>query len=234
MRFYILLLFLVSGLCFSNSGFSQQADTSLNVRDFSEPEIQNYRSSHDFDYGTDAKANMGVAEWIINEILNWIGRTFIGTWVGKLVYYLIIVAALAGVALLLFRSQLMFPIISRRKSKLKFTPITDDIYAEDLEQLMNKAFEAKAYREAIRFAYLLFLRQLSEEEFIQWQLEKTSKQYQYEIQNVRLREEFTNHTSDYNYVWYGLFVLPETQFVAIFDAIRASTKDLKQFTRNKL
>lgn len=77
------------------------------------------------------------------------------------------------------------------------------IEAIDLDALMSSALKNKDYRLAIRYQYLKILKLLSKKEIIEWHFDKTNMDYELEIREPQLRNEFRKVSYLYEYIWYG-------------------------------
>lgn len=110
----------------------------------------------------------------------------------------------------------------RKKSKEisiteKLLQEDEDIADLDLEALLNNAIKENNYRLAIRYYYLLILKQLSVKKIIKYDKDKTNSEYEFEITNQKLRKEFSYLSYIYAYVWYGEFSLDENDFKSAKD-----------------
>ncbi len=88
----------------------------------------------------------------------------------------------------------------------------DEITAENIEnadinRLINNAEGANDYRLAIRYYYLLVLKNLSIKNYIKFEDDKTNAEYLNEISTTPFSKEFTYASYLYNYIWYGEFSL---------------------------
>jgi len=103
------------------------------------------------------------------------------------------------------------------KTAKSIVTISDEeelINDKDLPKLIQDAIQNRNYKLAIRYYYLLLLKNLSEKELISWQQEKTNEDYIKEIaSNNRLNTDFKNLTYLYDYVWYGEFLIDEEKFL---------------------
>ncbi|WP_154368421.1 DUF4129 domain-containing protein [Maribacter luteus] len=84
---------------------------------------------------------------------------------------------------------------------------------EDIDQLIQKALEVKNYRLAIRYYYLLILRQMSDKELIAWEPQKTNDDYISELKKKELQQPFGHITWLYDYIWYGDFPIDRDQYL---------------------
>lgn len=88
----------------------------------------------------------------------------------------------------------------------------EDISHHNFEQLIQKAKLDKDYRKAIRFYYLWVLQKLSDKNYIKYNKDKTDYDYFLELGQRPIKEDFSQNTYLYDYVWYGKFELNEHQF----------------------
>lgn len=98
------------------------------------------------------------------------------------------------------------------------------IKTEDIGQLIKVALTEKNYRLAVRYYYLQILKQLSEKNYIDWQLQKTNSDYLTELNQEHLKLQFAKITILYDYIWYGDFTIDEAKFLKA----EASFKNLQK------
>jgi hypothetical protein len=101
---------------------------------------------------------------------------------------------------------------SSDKSIIPVTDIENNIYDTNFKSLIADAEKENNYRLAIRYYYLWLLKTLSEEEIIDYDVEKTNSDYYLEIENKDTKEDFSYTSYLYNYVWYGEFNIDDAQF----------------------
>lgn len=77
----------------------------------------------------------------------------------------------------------------------------------DFEKMITAAVNKEDFRLAIRFQYLQAIHKLADNNFIRLAPGKTNFQYVTEITNKELRNNFTKLTLNYEFVWYGKFVI---------------------------
>jgi hypothetical protein len=106
---------------------------------------------------------------------------------------------------------------NERLTHLNFKQGVEDIYGEDLDQMLNSCIRHGAYREAIRLLYLLSIRQLDQLSWIEWKPWKTNRDYYYELKGARHKEEFKRLVLNYEYIWYGQFHIDQSKFEMIKD-----------------
>lgn len=68
------------------------------------------------------------------------------------------------------------------------------------------------YRSAVRYQFLFVLKKLSDKKSINWNPEKTNKDYVTELKVPNLKNEFSNLSYIFEYVWYGEFSIDEQSY----------------------
>lgn len=91
----------------------------------------------------------------------------------------------------------------------------DDIHEIDLENLLKNAIENTNYRLAIRYHYLLILKDLSSKKLIDYHKDKTNTEYKFELEKGEVRDAFSYLSYIYTYVWYGEFSIEATDFYQV-------------------
>ena len=103
---------------------------------------------------------------------------------------------------------------SKKNKKLKIG--TEDLKENIHEINFDKSisdFEAKAnYRMATRYQFLSLLKKLSDKKLIDWNIEKTNRDYSRELKNVTQKTQFDRLTYIFENVWYGEIDLDEQRY----------------------
>ena len=86
------------------------------------------------------------------------------------------------------------------------------VKSENLSALMQEAIENGQFRLAVRYYYLLSLRKLDELGLIQYEYQKTNRDYLDEITNKDIKNSFADNTKLYEFIWYGSFKVSESDF----------------------
>ncbi len=97
-------------------------------------------------------------------------------------------------------------------TQLNFKQSEDDIYNQDLDEILKLSIRNNAYREAVRLLYLICLRHLDQSNKIDWKPWKTNHDYYYEITDKNHNQEFKHLVTNYEYVWYGHFSVDINKF----------------------
>ncbi len=90
--------------------------------------------------------------------------------------------------------------------------LENNIHKIDFNTLIEEALLKNNYRLAIRYYYLLSLKQLAKKEKIEWDSEKTNYDYYQEIKDKNLKKQFQYISYIYDYCWYGEFNIEKTEF----------------------
>ena len=98
------------------------------------------------------------------------------------------------------------------KKTLFYSDAEKNIHLLDLEKLITESIEAGERRIAIRYYYLWLLKVMAQNNYIEWDIEKTNSDYLYELYNPAHKEEFTYLSYLYNYIWYGEFEIDDAKF----------------------
>lgn len=108
----------------------------------------------------------------------------------------------------------------RKRNKAKPTKdepneIPEDIFAISYQQEIDKAARSGNYRLAVRLYFLRLLRNMSEQNIIQYKQDKTNLDYLLQLHSTSYYNKFFRVTRHYEYAWYGLFDINETTYRAI-------------------
>jgi len=104
-----------------------------------------------------------------------------------------------------------------KEVKLDEATLMEDI--EDIEKIdadseYKKAIANGNYRLAIRMLFIKSLQKLSAKDIIEWENEKTNRDYAREIEDWKLKQSFRKNASIYELVWYGDIDLDMQRFRA--------------------
>ncbi len=80
----------------------------------------------------------------------------------------------------------------------------------------------KDYRSAIRYHFLYLLKKLSDKKLIQWNPEKTNRDYSHELKDSRLKAQYEKLAYIFDNVWYGEFKVNETEYHHFADQFQKS------------
>ncbi|WP_029268746.1 hypothetical protein [Flavobacterium sp. KJJ] len=111
-----------------------------------------------------------------------------------------------------------------KKRTLYYSDAEKNIHLLDFEKLIKESIQADEKRIAIRYYYLWLLKVMAQNNYIEWDIEKTNSDYLYELQRPIHREEFTYLSYLYNYIWYGEFEIDEAKFTKTENRFKKAIK----------
>ncbi|MDO5616354.1 MAG: DUF4129 domain-containing protein [Cruoricaptor ignavus] len=100
-----------------------------------------------------------------------------------------------------------------RKINLNEEELRENIHEINFPESISRFEQQKDFRSAIRYHFLFVLKKLSDNQRIQWNPEKTNKDYVKELQNTDLATDFRQLSYIFDHVWYGEFELDEGHYI---------------------
>ncbi|MBJ6368489.1 DUF4129 domain-containing protein [Snuella sedimenti] len=227
MRSFCLLLFI---LIFSAFSFAQQDslvlkydDSNLKVQEISLDDLADYKAQKAFNYSeTESKNTIldNIYNWLYNVLLKMLEAVFgVGHATGIVKFILKFMPYLLLGVLVFILIKFFLKVSSRniiqnppKKASIQFTEDEIIIKDKDIQTLIDQAITESNYRLAIRYLYLLALRQLDESKRISWEQQKTNEDYIKELKAHIVKNQFITITRIYDYVWYGEFPIDALKF----------------------
>lgn len=102
----------------------------------------------------------------------------------------------------------------------------ENIVHADIKALINDAEKTNDYRLAIRYFYLLVLKQLTLKNFIKYEDDKTNADYMHAIASQKFSKDFAYTSYIYDYTWYGEFDLNKQQYQLAKDSFVKLIKEV--------
>ncbi|RXM51871.1 MULTISPECIES: DUF4129 domain-containing protein [unclassified Chryseobacterium] len=99
-----------------------------------------------------------------------------------------------------------------KKMNLNVEELHENIHEINFPESIAKFEHAGDYRSAVRYQFLFILKKLSDKKLINWNPEKTNKDYVAELRAVHLKNEFFDLSYIFDYVWYGEFNIDEQSY----------------------
>lgn len=218
LRSLVLLLFL-----FAESGFSLMAQdsTTVQVRKPNESQIAAYRKLTDYQYET--VQNNHIETWWERQVrafFKWFSEAFSGVgnptfW--KIFAYCFVAVVIVFVTLKLIGVDFEGFFSKKTNNTIPYETFVENIHQIDFAEAITASIQQKDYRLAVRLYYLKTLKELSDNGFIDWQINKTNQSYVYELQDSHLNKAFERVTRQFEYIWYGDFPIDEQSFVQVRD-----------------
>ncbi|RMA64738.1 DUF4129 domain-containing protein [Ulvibacter antarcticus] len=234
-------IFLCLILLFSSEGFSQDTILPLEgrlVRDdldsdvvpieFDQDKIEAYKKDEAFNYVELQQVENPWEQfksWL-NELWHRFWRWLFGDFEGngftaflvRIIPYIIIIGVIVFVGWLFYKLNPGSHLLkSKDKPEVFFTEEEEIIKTKDIKKLIQKALDANDYRLAVRYYYLFILKKLSSAELISYEFDKTNNDYISEMSvtvttSENIKNNFRKATNIYDYIWYGNFLVTETDF----------------------
>jgi len=216
MKYLLAIIFLMQLIIFPQySAYpSELWDTTIDtikaeLRIPSQDIFDKYKNDKTFNYDPEAET----VESIWDKIMNWINRQIFGLQRSKAYYtfidyllYVLMIAALIIIIFGLIKSDVRGLFYGKRtKQKIKVEEFEEDIHKINFDELITKAIDKKDYKVAVRYLYLKALKILSDEKLIELQINKTNRDYLYEIKKKDLAIFFSQATRSFEFIWYGDF-----------------------------
>lgn len=181
---------------------------AVKVRTFDKDRLDSYKSDEEFDYLKTREESVGFLERVIYGILNKLlgNRNYSGvtSFLYNFFLYLVVPATIIFIIWKLAgadRRALFYK--GATKSSLRLQEDIEDIKEADLEKLVEDAIQSEDFKRAVRYSYLIMLRELTERGLIQWSSAKTNYDYLEEIKEKSLKASFYEMTHIFEYIWYG-------------------------------
>jgi len=198
------------------------SDTSnIQARHFDAKAIKHFKNDSEFNYTDHAGAGetsfwVRLWQWIWQHIFGWIGRSKYG---GTIFEYTLLAAGIILVVYVVSKSLGIDPIQlfrgGSRKIDIPYSESIEDINAINFDEEIEKAIAQKDYRIAVRLLYLRSLKQLSDLQLIHWQIDKTNSTYVNELADPSQKQTFSLITRQFEYAWYGNFMIDKQAFINI-------------------
>lgn len=107
----------------------------------------------------------------------------------------------------------------KRKTKVQNLYTEDemitDIFSLDYHSEIKKAMDATNYNLAARLGFLKLLTLLNSKKLIDYKIEKTNFDYQFQLINTPYYSTFLTAANNYEYAWYAGYILTATQYQQI-------------------
>ena len=95
---------------------------------------------------------------------------------------------------------------------IDFKEFSENIHKINFEELIADAISRRDYRKAVRLHFLKLLKELTDNNLITWQIDKTNNDYSIELSNSKFSSKFKELVLMYEYIWYGDLQLDEENF----------------------
>lgn len=220
-----LLLFPIYLFIGSFFGWAQNANNSGNespAKKF-EPNFQDKYADSEFIYEK-VKEIKDPSAWdkFLNAIIEFLARFFTSSSSSTSFSWLTLIFKIVAILVICFVVYLIVKIIikqdgnfffgKKNKSLLVSDFNEDNIHAINFSDSITNAKSSKQYRLAIRYYYLWVLKSYTDKKIIEWDIEKTNRDYSNEIASQITKNQFQYLSYLYDYIWYGEFSIDDIEF----------------------
>ncbi len=154
----------------------------------------------------------------INLVLN--------SWPLKVFFWLLAIIFVVFISYKVFFKNGIFPRRNPKISRHNEETFQELSEISAYDNLIAEAENNNEYNLATRYLFLKTLKSLSDSGFIHFTSEKTNKEYLKEMQQHNYYDEFRELTRDYEYVWYGQFLIDKTAYQKLKDQFRFLNKKI--------
>lgn len=230
---FLFVLWLLLSLVVSNAQENEVPDLPEEVRVLPNTFKDNYTEKA-YDYVESTSSLARLRSWLMDKISSWfrVESESAGNILKILQYIfwmLIILLVIYLVVKIILNKEIRW-IFKRNKEEtqsLNFE-IGENIREVDFNTLISEAVTNQDYRSAIRYYYLFLLKKLDQFDVIDYDAQKTTYDYQTEVEGSKYASGFSKATYYYTYIWYGEFSIDEGEYKKtsyVYDEL------LKQFNR---
>ncbi len=209
--------------------------SKIQLRNFDESALNEIREDGDFDY-MEVKQVETYSLWdrFWNWIWEWYDRIFSDSTYSttfKTIMYILCGAIIIYVVLKLAGIDARGVFYGKSaKREIQSEVLEENIHEIDFNTRIAQAVESQNFREAIRLHYLKNLKILSDQNLIDWKLNKTNHDYEVEIKDESIKAPFSRITYLYDNICYGDFPINAESYARfvedfkVFDKVSASGK----------
>lgn len=206
--------------------------SKIDVRKFDAKAIDKFKADKDFNYSGKSVGEPTFWEilwdWFWNTLNWWFSKIPFG---GSILKYLFLALAVGLLTYVIFKILGVDVIGMLRgnpdKIDLPYSESLENIHEINFDTEIEKAISQHNYRLAVRLLYLRCLKQLSDHNLIQWQIDKTNSAYVVELSDPDQKQTFGLLTRQFEYVWYGNFAIDKQAFTNINQLFQNFKKQLK-------
>jgi hypothetical protein len=167
--------------------------------------LDKYRNDHAYTY---EKSLHTVNYW--DRFWDWLMRklrvnpsSVLSAFFNRNLWYIIFIVIVIFIIIKLFGSEIKLFFYRSRKVPVVMQTLEEDIHEINFEDQIQAAVSQGNFRFAVRLYYLKSLKELNERELIQWEKNKTNRDYYYELSGHTLQAPFAGITHFFNWIWYG-------------------------------
>ncbi|NNC46463.1 MAG: hypothetical protein HKN99_11320 [Winogradskyella sp.] len=198
---------------------SMQRDSSqIDIRYFEE-NIANRYPGDEFNYAINDTGGVNLMQRALSKFFKWLSDIF-GFDI-DFIDYQILEYIIYGILSLIVIYVIVRYLKDTSVNKMLRSEVTDienfsftetTIDTVNFNALVSQALKEDNYRLATRYLYLKTLKELSNQDIIDWHFDKTNSDYVKEISDDTIKQLFKRISYIYDYIWYGEFPIDKQSF----------------------
>jgi hypothetical protein len=205
-------------------------DTSeVSYSKINEFSLDRYRSDPAYTY--DSKI-VSVNYW--QKFINWLMRkmnmdpgSVVGAFFNRTFWFVIFFGLIIFLIIKLFGSEIRAFFYRDRAVPLAMQTLEENINEIKFEDRISEAVKQGNYRYAVRLHYLQSLKDLNDRELIQWEKDKTNRDYYYELSGKQIQGPFAGITTLFNWIWYGDKPVDQLSFQSVAEQFKKFNLSLR-------
>ncbi len=136
--------------------------------------------------------------------------------------------AISFIGFIIYKLFLANGIFAKRNTKVTEEKIENELeglndYSE-YDGLIRETETKSDYNLSTRYLYLQTLKKLADKDLISYSPDKTNYSYVKELSNENYRQDFASLTLNYEYVWYGKFVISSGHYLQLKEQFNSFKK----------
>ncbi|GAA4458504.1 DUF4129 domain-containing protein [Nibrella saemangeumensis] len=191
--------------------------------------LQDYRNDREYQYRRNTRPPenplLKFWYWLQEQIAEFMRSTaYRSFW-----QYVLLAVIVAYSIYLLIKAEVLGFLFPRKAGQppLPYEQVSENIHEINFAEALDDVVNRGNYRLAIRLLYLQTLKSLTDQGLINWQPDKTNRQYVYELSTTPLKDNFEALTTAFDYAWYGDFPVDQRMFQQVQAEFRGFNEQLQ-------
>ncbi|MBI1783165.1 MAG: DUF4129 domain-containing protein, partial [Sphingobacteriales bacterium] len=193
---------------------------SITAKTISKDTINKYRSQDAFRYSTKDKAQTKsfferLWDWLWEKYYDLMGQEAGNTLIKILLWTIAILGVVYFILRIIGMDAFAFFQKKNKDGSLSYEVLDENVHTINFSEAIENAVSQRNYRLAVRLQYLQTLKRLTDKNYINWQPNKSNRQYVHELAASSLTTSFNSLTTEFEYVWYGEMQLAPQEYEII-------------------
>lgn len=211
---------------------SQEADNeAIKQRNFNKNSLDKLKKQREYIYDREV---LPPNPTLWEQFLEWIRQLFRATldtpekrnaWQWGLYIFSALAVIFLILRLLKVDIAIWFKSDAEKAAEISFQALSENIHTIDFDKLIQESVYKNNFRQAVRLYYLKSLKKMNDAKLIEWEKDKTNRDYYYELK-PNFRNSFQNITWWFEYVCYGEFHLDKMSFQQASDSFKRFEEEI--------